>query len=103
MSRGPDRSEITTEFDAGTALSTADYMAPGRVVAVVAKLFAVLSALGIAYMTIATAYDVFVRYVFHAPTSWATETSTYALILTIFFGAAYTHLTDKNVRVALIL
>jgi tripartite ATP-independent transporter DctM subunit len=99
----PRRSEIATEFDPGLEISLADYLWPGRAVAASAKAFAVLAALGIVYMAAATVYDVFMRYVFHAPTSWATETSTYALILTIFTGAAYTHLCGKNVRVQLVL
>ena len=54
-------------------------------------------------MTLATTYDVFVRYFLNAPTIWATEISTYVLISTIFFGAAYTHLVEGNVRVRVLL
>jgi tripartite ATP-independent transporter DctM subunit len=92
-----------SELDPGATLSGADYVGPGRTIAVLARVFAFLAALGVVYMTVATVYDVFVRYVLHAPTTWATETSTYALMVTIFLGAAYTHLTDKNVRVRLLL
>jgi tripartite ATP-independent transporter DctM subunit len=99
----PARSEIKTEFDPEPQLSTADFVAPGRAVALLSKVLAIVAALGIVYMAGATVYDVFMRYVFHAPTSWATETSTYALILTIFTGAGYTHLCGKNVRVRLML
>jgi len=54
-------------------------------------------------MTAATVYDVLARYIFNKPTDWATEISTYALIGIIFLGAAYTHLTEGNVRVHLLL
>lgn len=103
MSRVLDPTEIAAEFDSGIALSAIDYAGPGRAVAWLAKVFGVVAAAGIVYMTLATAYDVFMRYVFHAPTIWATETSTYALILTVFCGAAYTHLVDKNVRIHFLL
>jgi tripartite ATP-independent transporter DctM subunit len=96
MSEVP-QSEVVTD------LTGANYLGPGRAVAVAGKGFAFLAALGVVYMTLATVYDVFVRYVLDAPTSWATETSTYVLIATIFFGAAYTHLTGNNVRVQLVL
>lgn len=99
----PARNEIATEFDPGQALSAAEFVGPGKTVVALAKVFAVVAAIGIAYMSLATAYDVIARYVFHAPTIWATETSTYALMLTIFCGAGYTHLTGKNVRVRLLL
>ncbi len=91
------------QSEAVTASGGANYLAPGRAIAALGKYFALLAALGVVYMTLATVYDVFVRYVLDAPTSWATETSTYVLIATIFFGAAYTHLTENNVRVHVLL
>jgi tripartite ATP-independent transporter DctM subunit len=78
-------------------------LAPGRAVAALANAFAFLAALGIVFMTLTTTYDVFVRYFLNAPTIWATEISTYVLISTIFFGAAYTHLVEGNVRVRVLL
>ena len=51
------RSEIATEFDPGPQISLADYLGPGRAVAVLAKAFAVLAALGIVYMAAATVYE----------------------------------------------
>lgn len=82
---------------------SSSYLWPGRAIAALGKFFLALAALGVIYMTLSTVYDVFVRYVLDAPTSWATETSTYVLIATIFFGAAYTHLTEGNVRVHVLL
>jgi tripartite ATP-independent transporter DctM subunit len=69
----------------------------------VGQAFLVLAALGVVAMTASTVWDVAVRYVFNAPTVWATELSTYFLIATIFLGAAWAHLTDANVRVELVL
>ena len=92
-----------SELDPGATLADADYVWPGRLIARLAKASAFFAVLCIVYMTMATVYDVFVRYVLHAPTTWATETSTYALLATIFLGAAYTHMTDKNVRVQFLL
>jgi tripartite ATP-independent transporter DctM subunit len=62
-----------------------------------------LATLGVAAMALSTSYDVAVRYVFNAPTIWATELSTYFLIVTIFLGAGATHLAGANVRVELLL
>lgn len=95
--------EVVTEFDGGTPLQGKDFTAPGRLALALSNMLLWLASLGVVYMALATAYDVFMRYVFHAPTSWATETSTYALLLTIFAGAAHTHLADKNVRVHVLL
>src|SRR5258706_7757464 len=95
--RARDMSEFHQEGAAG--LATAELTAPGRLVVSLATLFAWLAAAGILFMATATVYDVFVRYVLNSPTTWATETSTYALIATVFFGAAYTHLADGNVRI----
>jgi tripartite ATP-independent transporter DctM subunit len=90
--------------DSGSQLlGKSSVAAPGRAIATLANALALLAALGVVFMTLATAYDVFVRYVLNAPTVWATEISTYVLISTIFFGAAYTHLVEGNVRVQVVL
>ena len=73
---------------------------PGeRVSRALCHLFLLLAAAGVVAMTAATTYDVAVRYAFNAPTIWATELSTYFLIVTIFLGAGATHLAGANVRV----
>lgn len=90
-------------LEQATGFTAADYVAPGRVVALIAKAFAFLAALGILFMATATVYDVFSRYFLNRPTSWATEISTYVLIATIFLGAAYTHLAEGNVRIKVVL
>ena len=84
-------------------LRASGYVEPGKAVVILGNLFAFLAALGVVFMTLATVYDVLARYFLNSPTTWATEISTYVLIATIFFGAAYTHLADGNVRVSVIL
>ena len=76
---------------------------PGRAVASLVRVLAVVAALGILAMALATAYDVSARYFFNSPTTWATEISTYLLIASVFFGAGYTHLSDGNVRIKMVL
>jgi tripartite ATP-independent transporter DctM subunit len=77
--------------------------AAGITVATAAKVFAVLAGIGVLFMSISTVYDVFVRYFLDSPTIWSTEISTYVLVGTIFFGLAYTHLTEGNVRIRILL
>ncbi|MGG5809364.1 TRAP transporter large permease subunit [Falsiroseomonas sp. CW058] len=74
-----------------------------RAATAVARILLVVAALGVAAMTASTVWDVVVRYLFNAPTVWATELSTYFLIATIFLGAGWAHLADANVRVELVL
>ena len=85
------------------ALTSRSRTVPGLTIAVIAKVFAALAGLGVLFMSGATVYDVFVRYVLDSPTIWSTEISTYVLVATIFFGAAYTHLAEGNVRIRILL
>ena len=62
-----------------------------------------LGGAGVVFLALATVYDVFARYLFNQPTTWATEISTYVLIAATFFGAAHTHLIDGHVRVEVLL
>ncbi len=71
----------------------------GRAATLVGRLFLLLAAAGVVAMTASTVWDVGARYLFNAPTAWATELSTYFLIGTIFLGAAAAHLEGANVRV----
>jgi tripartite ATP-independent transporter DctM subunit len=84
-------------------VAAAELILPGRVVASIAKVLAVVAAAGILAMALATAYDVSARYFFNSPTTWATEISTYLLIASVFFGAGYTHLSGGNVRIKMVL
>lgn len=76
---------------------------PARVITQSAVVLNYLAILSVVVILAATNFDVLARYFLNAPTSWATEISTYALVITIFFGAAYTHLKEGNVRVDLLL
>jgi tripartite ATP-independent transporter DctM subunit len=76
---------------------------PGRGIERVGAGFGVLAGACIVFLTLATTYDVLARYLFNAPTAWATEISTYVLIAAIFLGAAQVHLRDGNVRVDMLV
>ena len=80
-------------------VAAAELTLPGRAVASLVRVLAIVAALGILAMALATAYDVSARYFFNSPTTWATEISTYLLIASVFFGAGYTHLSGGNVRI----
>ena len=84
-------------------VAAAELTLPGRAVASLVRVLAIVAALGILAMALATAYDVSARYFFNSPTTWATEISTYLLIASVFFGAGYTHLSGGNVRIKLVL
>jgi tripartite ATP-independent transporter DctM subunit len=61
-----------------------------------------VSGLGILVIAFIVGSDVFLRYVFNEPTTWADEISTYIMIGAVFLGAAYTHLADGHIRVDLV-
>ena len=48
-------------------------------------------------------FDVFMRYVLNAPTTWATEISTYVLVAIALLGTAYTQRVDGHIRVEVLL
>ena len=48
-----------------------------------------------------TTYEVVMRYLFNAPTSWSLEISEYLLVFCIYFGMAYTTQTGAHVSVPL--
>ena len=85
------------------ALAPQNRTLPGTTVAVAAKVFAGTGGVGVLFMSASTVYDVFVRYFLDSPTIWSTEVSTYVLVGTIFFGLAYTHLAEGNVRIRILL
>lgn len=61
-----------------------------------------LSAALVLAMLAMICFDVVMRYVFNAPTTWATEISTYTLVAVALLGTAYTHLHDGHIRVELL-
>jgi TRAP-type mannitol/chloroaromatic compound transport system permease small subunit len=54
-------------------------------------------------LTGVTVYEVVSRYLFHRPTSWSFEVSTYMLVACVFLAAARTHLMEGHVRVDIVL
>lgn len=91
------------QVDTTTLLKSFNFAAPGEAIITLARVGAVLAALGIAVMGGATIYEVVLRFFFNLPTEWVTEISTYILVSSIFLGAAYTHLVDRNVRITILL
>ena len=88
---------------AGPVGESADATAASHAVAHASRALGQLAGAGIAFLCLATVYDVLARYLFNQPTAWATEISTYVLIATVFFGAGQTHLLGGHVRVELLL
>jgi len=62
-----------------------------------------LAAALVAALLLAICYDVTVRYVFNAPTAWATELSTYGLVGIAFLGLGHAYLQGAHVRVELLV
>lgn len=62
-----------------------------------------VSGLGILAMGLILTYEVFVRYVFNAPTIWVQETSIYLYMWTMLAAASYTLQKRKHVHVDLVV
>ena len=54
-------------------------------------------------MTIFVTLDVFLRYVFNAPTIWANEASSYLLLLMVFMGSAYALREKAHIRIDVVV
>lgn len=52
-------------------------------------------------MALVMCYEIFSRYAFNAPTSWATEISGYLLVATVFFGLSAAQQSNSHVQVEL--
>ncbi len=63
----------------------------------------VVSGITVLAMMVMMSYEVFARYVFNRPTSWAMEISMHILVAPVFLAAAYTLLKDGHVRAELIM
>jgi len=50
-------------------------------------------------MALSMCYEIFSRYVFNAPTAWATEISGYLLVATVFFGLSAAQASNAHVQV----
>lgn len=55
------------------------------------------------YATLITVYEVLMRYVFDAPTSWVHETTTALCALGFSFGGAYAMTRDEHVRITSVI
>jgi C4-dicarboxylate transporter, DctQ subunit len=62
-----------------------------------------MSGLGILAMGLILTYEVFVRYVFNAPTIWVQETSIYLYMWTMLAAGSYTLQKRKHVHVDLLV
>ena len=82
---------------------TAEASAAARASVALAAVCNATGGLGVGFLALATVYDVFARYLFNQPTTWATEVSTYVLVAAIFLGAGHAHLIDAHVRVDVLL
>ncbi|MEE9399033.1 MAG: TRAP transporter small permease [Dehalococcoidales bacterium] len=54
-------------------------------------------------MAVAIGVDVFLRYVFNAPTIWINESARYTLLIITFLGLAYTRKENAHIRVDFII
>jgi tripartite ATP-independent transporter DctM subunit len=100
----PNDAVLMGDADVAAPISgAADATAVSRAVVRASHGLGYVAGAGIAFLCLATVYDVLARYIFNAPTAWATEISTYVLIATVFFGAGQTHLIGGHVRVELLL
>jgi C4-dicarboxylate transporter DctQ subunit len=100
MSRTPETTSaiepLPPEFTAQEALPQAGWL--GKVITSVARVFAV----GILIAMVVLVVEVFLRYVFNAPTVWAHETTTFLSAVTFIFGGLYCVARNSHIRVVLI-
>jgi len=62
-----------------------------------------LAGIGVLFMSLAIGADVFMRYVFNAPTIWVNEASCYIMLVITFLGLAYTHREKGHITVDVIM
>lgn len=61
------------------------------------------SGIGMLVLGLILFYEVIMRYIFNAPTSWVQEVSIYLFMWTMFAGAAYTLEQGKHVHIDLLI
>jgi C4-dicarboxylate transporter DctQ subunit len=61
------------------------------------------SGIGMLILGLILFYEVIMRYIFNAPTSWVQEVSIYLFMWTMFAGAAYTLEQGKHVHIDLLI
>lgn len=62
-----------------------------------------ISAISILILNFVVLYDVIMRYIFNRPTLWATEISSYLLLIITFISAAFTEQENAHVNCTLLL
>ncbi len=72
-----------------------------RAMAAVSRCSGALATAALLLMALSMCYEIFSRYAFNSPTSWATEISGYLLVATVFFGLAAAQSSNAHVQVEL--
>jgi len=62
-----------------------------------------IAGVGVLLMSLAITMDVFLRYVFNAPTKWVNEASSYMLLVVVFLGLAYALREKAHIRIDFIV
>ena len=62
-----------------------------------------IAGIAVLFISLAIAVDVFMRYVFNAPSIWVNEVSCYILLAMTFLGLAYTHREKGHIKVDVII
>lgn len=75
------------------------YKAFNQVLGVITGVAAAIAGLAVLVTAFIICYEIIARSVFHSPTVWVMEISTYLLILAGFFGMAYTMRTNGHICV----
>jgi C4-dicarboxylate transporter DctQ subunit len=88
--------DISDHLKLATAIPEAGLL--GRIITKVADFFAIAIIVSAAVLI----YEVFMRYVFNAPTIWAHETVIFLTAITFVYGGLFCASTNKHIRVVLI-
>lgn len=72
-----------------------------RWMAAISRACGALATVALLLMALSMCYEIFSRYLFNAPTAWATEISGYLLVATVFFGLAAAQASNSHVQVEL--
>lgn len=75
------------------------YKVFNQVLGVITGVAAAIAGLAVLVTAFIICYEIIARSVFHSPTVWAMEISTYLLILAGFFGMSYTMRTNGHICV----
>lgn len=82
-------------------LSDAADFALVRGMALISRCSGLFATVALLAMALSMCFEICSRYLFNAPTSWATEISGYLLVATVFFGLAGAQMSNSHVQVEL--